>query len=77
MANSKVKINDAGVRRLYADIAAKIEQADKSFRETHTGYPVDVIVADAPNAFPWLKGVNWNDYAMAVSNGTPFEFKLR
>lgn len=77
MTNVRVKINDAGLRKLYQEVAAKIDEADRSFRETHTGYPVEVIAADAPNAFPWLELSDWTQYATAVANNAEYVFELR
>lgn len=73
----RVKINSKGVRELYKEIAVKIEAADRAFRETHTGYPEDVVLADIDDALPiTLDGDGKAAYARAVSKGEPFQFRL-
>jgi len=70
-------MNDAGVKRLYDEIAAKLETADREFRGTHEGYPVSVVEADAASALPIsLEADALHRYASAVSAGEPFQFKL-
>jgi len=78
MRNIRVNINQRGIQELFDGIATKLEEADKSFRATHTGLPVDVVAADAADALP----VSLNEeglaaYAQAVSAGEPFQFTLR
>lgn len=79
MAKVTVKMNDAGIRRLFEGIAAKIEAADTKFRATHESYPLDVVEADARSAFPGveLDADTRRRYAIAVSKAEPFQFKLR
>ena len=78
-AKVTVKMNDAGIRRLFEGIAAKIEAADCKFRPTHAGYPIDVVEADSHSAFPGidLDADILHNYAVAVSKAEPFQFKLR
>ncbi|MFC5931939.1 hypothetical protein D6T64_01445 [Cryobacterium melibiosiphilum] len=79
MAKATVKMNDAGIRRLFEGIAANLEAADCKFRATHEGYPIDVVEADARSAFPGmdLDADILHNYAVAVSKAEPFQFKLR
>jgi len=48
----RVEVNDRELRKLLEQIAGQIEEADQHFRQTHTGLPVDVVRADAPDALP-------------------------
>lgn len=79
MTKVTVKINDDGIRRLYEEVAAKIETADRAFRASHEGFPIDVVEADARTAIPGvqLDADTLHKYATAVSDGEPFRFQLR
>lgn len=79
MAKVTVKMNEDGIRRLYKEIAAKIEAADRAFRSSHEGFPIEVVEADARTAIPGveLDADTLHNYAVAVSEGAPFQFKLR
>ena len=79
MAKVTVKLNDDGIRRLYEDIAARIEAADRAFRASHGGFPIEVVESDARTAILGveLDDDTLHDYAVAVSNGAPFQFELR
>lgn len=75
----KVKVNERELRKLVQGIGRQLDEADRSFRETHTGLPVHVVRADVADALP--KGITFppealDDYAAAVSAGKPFEFRL-
>lgn len=71
-------MNDAGLRRVFEEVAAKLEAADESFRVTHTGLSFEVVIADAPDALPVeLNEAGLTEYAQAVSAGEPFRFELR
>lgn len=77
---ARVRVNDRAIRKMLERIATQLEEADRSFRETHTGLPVDVVRADAPDALPanlQLSPEALDDYAAAVSADKPFEFQLR
>ncbi len=66
------------VRDLMRDVQANIAAADIRFRETHAGLPVDVIVADFREHGPSLElsEETLHAYALAVSTGEPFEWRL-
>ena len=79
MTKIRVKVNQRGIQTLFARISSDLHGADRHFRETHGGYPLDVVRRDAPRALP---GINlgddgWDAYAAAVAGGDPFEFELR
>jgi hypothetical protein len=59
-------------------VQANIEAADKQFRATHEGLPVDVIVADFAEFGPDVELTEeaLNTYAAAVSSGEPFAWHL-
>lgn len=72
-------MNERELRKLMEGIARQLEDADRSFRETHTGLPVHVVRADVTDALP--KGIELSaealdDYAAAVAGDGPFEFHL-
>ncbi len=76
---ARVKVNERELRKLMQGIARQLNDADRSFRETHTGLPVHVVRADVTGALP--KGMQFSpealdDYAAAVSADEPFEFRL-
>jgi len=76
----RVEVNDRELRKLIEQIARQIEEADQHFRQTHTGLPVDVVRADAPDALPSnieLTDEQLDEYAAAVAGDEPFEFHLR
>lgn len=73
------QMNERELRKLMEGIARQLEDADRSFRETHTGLPVHVVRADVADALP--KGIELSaealdDYAAAVAGDEPFEFHL-
>ncbi|MCE0510615.1 hypothetical protein LVJ59_16320 [Microbacterium sp. KKR3/1] len=77
----KIKINEAGMRELYAGIAKKIEDADRRFRRQHEGYPVAEVKPRVKSAFTAI-GVNLPeqqiaDYAKAVSAREPFKWVIQ
>jgi hypothetical protein len=75
----RVEVNDRALRKLIEQIARQIEEADQHFRQTHTGLPVDVVRADAPDALPsniQLTDEDLDKYAAAVAGDEPFEFHL-
>lgn len=70
-------MNDEGIRKMLEEIAAKLEAADQHFRQTHEGYPFEVVRNDAPDALPIeLNDEGWDAYATAVASGQPFRFEL-
>jgi hypothetical protein len=76
----RVEVNKREWQKLLEQVARQLEEADQHFRQTHTGLPVDVIRADAPDALPTniqLTAEQLNDYAAAVADDRPFEFHLR
>ena len=79
MAKVTVKVNDDGIRRLYEEIATKIDAADRAFRNSHEGFPLEVVEADARTAIPGVELDNdtLHRYAVAVTEGAPFQFELR
>ena len=77
----KIKINEAGMRELYAGIAKKIEDADRRFRRQYEGHPVAEVKPRVKSAFAAI-GVNLPeqqiaDYAKAVSAREPFKWVLK
>lgn len=77
MSSMRMKMNDDGLHQLLLEVAATVEAADESFRATHTGLPVDVVVVDAPDALPLeMNEAGLLAYAQAVSAGEPFLFEL-
>lgn len=75
----RVEVNDRALRKILEQIARQIEEADQHFRQTHTGLPVDVVRADAPDALPsniQLTDEDLDKYAAAVAGAEPFEFHL-
>ena len=48
MTKVQVKMNDDGMRKLFEEIAANLDAADQRFRQTHEGYPFDVVRKDEP-----------------------------
>lgn len=76
---ARVQVNQRELRKLMEQIALQLEDADRSFRETHTGLPVHVVRADVGDALPsgiQLSPEALDDYAAAVSADQPFEFRL-
>jgi hypothetical protein len=77
---SHFKFNESGYRELLQQIADNLNAADQKFRSTHTGLPVDVVRADAPDALPagiTLGASDLDAYAAAVAAGELFEFRLK
>lgn len=77
----KIKINEAGMREMYAGIARKIEDADRRFRSQYEGQPVGVVAPQVAAAFASI-GVNLpesqvRDYAEAVSARQPFKWVVK
>lgn len=75
-----VKMDDAAMRRLVAEVKRKIEDADRRFRSLHAGEPVEKI---EPQVQRWFQRVGVDlqpgqvkDYADAVSGDAPFEWKV-
>jgi hypothetical protein len=76
---TQFKFNEGEYRKRLESIADTLSSADQHFRATHSGLPLDVVRADAPDALP--SGITLNDneieaYAQAVAAGEPFEFRL-
>lgn len=73
-----MKENPEGMKALYAQARANLDAADAEFRRTHAGLPLDVVIADFASHGPPLQLTEQqlHDYAAAVSNGEPFEFRL-
>lgn len=77
---TKIKIDEGEYRKLLESIADTLSAADQHFRATHSGLPLDVVRADAPDALPAGITLGENDieaYAQAVAAGEPFEFRLQ
>lgn len=77
----RVKINEAGINALFAEIAEKLNKLDAELRELYTGKPVEEIV-DKITQRVIAAGVNTNsqhmrEYAEAISTGTPFRIEVR
>jgi len=77
----KVKMNNSGMRDLFAGIAKKIEDADRKFRAQYEGHPVAEVKPRVKAAFASI-GVNLPeqqiaDYAKAVSAREPFKWVLK
>lgn len=71
----KMRWNDKELTKMYARIARKYEEADASFRETHTGLPVGVVLADMPELLTAIS--DHEGYAEAVSQNKPFDIIIR
>jgi hypothetical protein len=67
-----------GMQSVLRQIQASIEAADKQFRATHEGLPINVIVADFAEFGPGVELTReaLHSYAEAVSSGEPFEWHL-
>jgi hypothetical protein len=73
--------NDDGIRKLFDDIARKINAADKRFRTEWEGRPAAEVEPAARASFERI-GVNLTDaqvtdYAAAVEAREPFKFRLQ
>ena len=74
------KFDDRAFRKLLQRMENDIAEADRQFRETHTGLPIHVVRADAAEALPdglTLPGDMLDAYAEAVAFDEPFEFHLQ
>lgn len=73
-----MKFDENGMRKLMAEVAENIRAQDEAFRDTHAGYPVEVIIADFATHGPSveLPDATLRAYAEAVSTGAPFEWVL-
>ncbi|ROS71868.1 hypothetical protein EDF24_3726 [Curtobacterium sp. PhB130] len=72
-------MNERELRKLMQGIARQLEDAGRSFQETHTGLPVHVVRADVADALPKdieLSAETLDEYAAAVAGDEPFEFHL-
>lgn len=80
MARSGVQFNEAAIRALRREVAAKIERADGEFREIWSGKPVDQIEPQVASAFArigvQLQPGQIRDYARAVADAAPFRWVL-
>lgn len=74
----RIEFNEEGMRRMYEEAAANLAAQDEAFRATHTGYPVEVIMADFAELGPSveLPESKLREYAEAVSAGEPFKWVL-
>lgn len=74
------KFDDRAFRKLLQRMEDNIAEADRQFRETHTGLPIHVVQADAADALPdglTLPEDILDAYAEAVARDEPFEFHLQ
>jgi len=71
-------MNSRGMQAVLRQMQANIEAADRQFRATHQGLPIDVIVADFAEFGPDVELTQeaLHSYAEAVSSGEPFEWHL-
>lgn len=81
MTTVKIKMNEAGLRELGAQIARKMESVDRQFRSRHGGKPESEIRPHVKRAFATV-GVNLKDsqvqeYAAAVSAGRPYKWVVQ
>lgn len=78
MGIEKIEVNEDALRKIFEQAATNIEAADQKFRETHSGLPVEVIVADFEEFGPPVQPTDaqLEAYAAAVSAGEPFEWVL-
>jgi hypothetical protein len=79
--DKNVQINPDGIDKVFAQIAAKIEQVDRDIRAEHTGQPADQVAQVASQRFA-AAGVNLTptailDYAASVEDGEPFTIGLQ
>ena len=80
MSKPRVKVDERAWRKILEQVARQLEEADQRFRQTHTGLPVGVVRADAPDAMPTniqLTAEQLDEYAAAVAGDKPFSFHLR
>jgi hypothetical protein len=76
---ASINFNEREYKKLLEAIALTIDEADQHFRSTHAGLPVDVVRADVVHALPeniTLPDEDLDEYAQAVADGEPFEFRL-
>jgi hypothetical protein len=76
---TEIRINEGEYRKLLKSIADSLRAADRHFRATHSGLPLNVVRADARGALPTgitLSKEDLEAYAQAVAAGEPFEFRL-
>jgi hypothetical protein len=77
----RVEINNAGMREMYRQIAAKIEAKDRELRAVHTGQPVEHVKPAAQAALAAI-GLNMHGdqltaYAQSISDNKDFRFVLQ
>lgn len=76
----KVNLNKAAMKAAYADIAKKIEDADRKFRRQYEGKPVAEVKPRVKAAFGGigleLPASQIENYANAVSSRSPFKWVL-
>lgn len=72
-------MTNRGMRDLMQRVKVELDAADKQFRASHTGMPVDVVIEDFAEFGPNLDlpDETLRAYAEAVSSGQPFEWELR
>lgn len=74
--------NQAGIDRLFAEIAAKIERIDRELRDEFTGNEdLDAITAAAASRFS-AAGVNLvaaelRDYATSIRDNEPYQIQIQ
>jgi hypothetical protein len=75
----RIEFNEDGMRRMLEEAAENIRKADESFRATHAGYPVEVVMADFASQGPAIDmpEAMLREYAECVSGGKPFKFVLQ
>jgi len=78
--DKKVRINSDGIEKVFARIAAKVEEIDQDIRAEHTGQPADQVASIASQRFA-AAGVNMTPqavqaYAASVEAGEPFTVAL-
>ena len=76
----KVNLNEAAMKAVYADVAKKIEDADRKFRRQYEGKPVAQVKPRVRAAFAAI-GVELptsqiENYAEAVSSRASFRWVL-
>lgn len=79
MPTPKPKANDDGIRKMFEEVARKIEAVDKQLRGEYAGRPWQEIQEPAARAFA-AAGVNFagdlSDYAKSVEQNKEFKFEL-
>lgn len=75
----KVKINEAGIKKLYKDVGASLERILQEVERSHARRPAHEVEAELKRrmAAAGVKGGDFKDVALAISEGRPAQIRLR